>query len=138
MRRVVAADPVGSTPVDPDRARVGAVEAHEELAQRALAAARRADERDDLTGRELKLTSVQHRFAGGYAYASPSRLDLGRAGRRRARGRAGVGSGAGGEHPVEPLGGDDRTRHLLEQEADDAHREREQREQRHRLHDVAR
>ena len=49
-----------------------------------------------------------------------------------------IGRDVGGEHAVEPLGGDDRARHLLEQEPDDPHREREEGEQRHRLHDVAR
>ena len=41
------------------------------------------------------------------------------------------------EHAVDAIERDHRTRHLLEQESDDAHREREQREQRHRLHEVA-
>ena len=137
MRRSSAGDLGEIDPAHAHHAPVRPVEAREQFAQGGLAASGRADERDHLTGRDANVAVLQHRHAGDVSVLEPVGLDVERPARQRLRMR-GHGFGRGGEHTVDAIERDDRTRHLLEQEADDAHREREQREQRHRLHEVAR
>ena len=116
---------------------VGPVESREQLAQGRLAAAGGADERDHLTGCDVDVAVLQHRHAGDVPVLERFGVDV-----ERPAGEPvwihGRGFGRGLEHAVDAIEGDDRTGHLLEQEAHDAHRERQQREQGHRLHEFAR
>ena len=129
-------DVVGVDTADADRAggRVG--EADEQVAQRALARAGGPDDGHDLAGRHREGEVGQHRHVGLVGEADA--LELDRQGTRGQRGAdVGLGRPGLGEHGVDAGDGDDGARHLLEEEADDSHRERQQAEQRDTLHEVA-
>ena len=119
------------------RAALGPVEAREQFAQGGLAATGRADKGDDLTGRDLNVAVAQHRHPGDVPVLEPVGLDVEPSSRQCTRVRR-HGFRRRGENTVDAIEGDDRTRHLLEQEADDTHWEREECEQCHRLHEIAR
>ena len=98
-----------------------------------------ADERDDLAGPHAE-RGVRRAPAGpsGTRSRTSATVDAERAGGQRRRGRrSGIGAASVASTPVDAVVGDDRARQLLEQEADDPHREGEDAEQRHRLHQLA-
>ena len=99
VRSVVAGDLGEVDAADAHHTLVGPVEAREQLAQRRLAAARRADERDHLTGRDANVAVLQHRHAGDVSVLERRRLRR-RAGRPAARADApGMGSGDAASTP---------------------------------------
>ena len=172
--QLVGVDPVDRHPADTDLAGLGVVEAHQQVGQRALARAGRADQRDDLAGLGPEGDVGQHRGrpvverhavhlerqravgqrVGAVALElGPLGGDLGRGAPRAPAGRRAASSvgvrawcdraalrgrvGRLGQQRVDPAHRDDRTRHRLEHEPDDAHREGQEPEQRDGLHQLA-
>ena len=137
-RRRVAPEPVGRR----DRAiriapSVGAIEPDEQLAQRALAASGRADERDDLARGDRQVDVGEHRprRSGTSTRRRGPRPRPGSPAARRGRAASGATSAARtrSRRSVATTARGISSR----RKPDDPHREREQREQRHRLDDVA-
>ena len=88
-------------------------------------------------GASARLDVGEHRLAARVGEVDAVHLDERRRGRWDARGRAASGAWSAARTRSSRSVGDHGPGHLLEEEADDAHREGEEREQRHRLHDVA-
>jgi hypothetical protein len=108
----------------------------QELAQRALAAARGADQGDHLAGRQPGAHPVQHRLvAVGEGEVVDHHLERS-VGQRH--GVHGSGPQLGGEDLGDAVVGHHGARELLQEEADDPEREGQDGEQGHRLHELAR